>query len=324
MTENTVQNKNQQETIRIRDFIRKALSGQEVWVILLVLVVLASILTPNFLTSFNIGNLLSQSALIGMLAIAQFLVILSGGFDLSVAAIMALSSCIIAKYGAENILPFIAVAAFVGSVLGFVNGLSITIGKVPPMIATLAMMGIARGLAFNITAQAISVEHPLMKALGSSIWIFSYSTIIWVAIIALVSLFLYLSRTGMYIYAVGGNEDTARLAGIKVKRIKLLVYSLSGLVSALAGVLFVIRASSGVPGVGTGWELDTIAAVVIGGTKLNGGQGKLLSAMAGVLIYMLIRNALNIIGLDPFFQDIIKAVIILIAVGMSLVRFSKK
>lgn len=309
---------------RILNNARKLIAGKGVWLVLLGMIILASVITPNFFTAFNIGNLLNQSSTYGLLAIGQFLVILSGGFDLSVAAIMALSSCIIAKYGSENIYLYIGLAVLLGTLLGFINGLSITYGKVPPMIATLAMAGIARGLAFNTTAQAISVEHPVIKFLGGSIGIFSFSTIIWIVLIVIFSLFLYYSRTGVYIYAVGGNEDTSRLAGIKVNRIKLLVYTLSGLVSGMAGVLFVIRAASGVPHVGIGWELDTIAAVVIGGTRLNGGVGKLHSAMAGVLIYMLIRNALNIIGLDPFFQDIFKAIIILIAVGVSLIRVTKK
>jgi ribose/xylose/arabinose/galactoside ABC-type transport system permease subunit len=303
---------------------RKVMAGKEVWLVLLGMVILASVLTPNFFTAFNIGNLLNQSSIYGMLAIGQFLVILSGGFDLSVAAIMALSSCIIAKYGVDNIYLTMGVAILAGLALGMVNGLSITYGKVPPMIATLAVAGIARGLAFNITAQAISVDHPAIKFLGGGIGIFSYSTIIWIVVAVIFAAFLYLTRTGTYIYAVGGNEDTARLAGVKTDRIKLLVYTLSGLVSGIAGILFVIRATSGVPHVGVGWDLDTIAAVVIGGSRVNGGVGKLTSAMAGILIYMLIRNALNIIGLDPFFQDIIKAIIILTAVGVSLIRVSKK
>lgn len=323
MSEQTYEKKNQQDLARVWKIVRKIVSGNEMWIVLLGLVVLASIMTPNFLTTFNIGNLLSQSALLGVLAIAQFIVILSGGFDLSVAAVMALSSCIIAKYGTENIVPFILVALLASLILGFINGVSITSGKVPPMIATLAMAGIARALAFNVTAQSISVTHPVIKTLSSYLGIFSYSTIIWIILAILISLFLYISKTGTYIYAVGGNEDTSRLAGIKVHRIKLLVYSLSGLISGLAGILFVIRAQSGVPHVGVGWELDAIAAVVIGRTKLNGGEGKLPSAMAGVLIYMLIRNALNIIGMDPFFQDIIKAAIILAAVGLSMIKFSK-
>jgi ribose transport system permease protein len=314
----------QQPLNRLGTILGKALSGNGVWVILLGMVVLVSFITPNFLTEFNIGNLLSQSALLGVLTIAQFLVILSGGFDLSVAAIMALTSCITAKYGTGgNIWPIILLAVFTGMLLGFISGISITRGKVPPMIATLAMAGIARGLAFNVTSQSISVENSLIKTLGGSFSIFSYSTIIWILTTLVVALFLYLSKTGTYIYAVGGNESTARLAGIKVNRVKTLVYCLSGLISGLAGVLFVIRAQSGVPGAGIGWELDTIAAAVIGGTRLNGGEGRLLSAMAGVLIYMLIRNALNIIGLDPYFQDIFKAAIILLAVGLGTIRIGR-
>lgn len=303
--------------------IRKVFSGYEAWPILLLMVVLATIMTPNFLTVFNISSLLSQSAIYGLLAIAQFLVILCGGFDLSVAAVMAFSSVIIASHGETNIVAYIVYALLLSLGLGLVNGLSITFGKVPPMIATLAMAGIARGLAFNVTSQAISVEDPLVQILNGSIGIFSYSTIIWVVAVILVSLFLYVSKTGTYIYAVGGNEDTARLAGIKVRGIKLLVYSLAGLMSGLAGALLVIRTQSGVPHVGVGWEMDSIAAVVIGGTKLSGGVGKLPSAMAGVLIYMLIRNVLNIIALDPFFQDIIKAIIILAAVGLSMIDMGK-
>lgn len=323
MSEQIYMSKNQ-DRVRFLKTVQKALMGNSVWIVLIVMVVLVSIMTPNFFTEFNIGNLLSQSTMLGVLAIAQFLVILSGGFDLSVAAIMALSSCIIAKYGTVNFWPYVFLAILVGLVLGFINGASITFGKVPPMIATLAMTGIARGLAFNVTSQSLSVENPIIKTLSSSFGIFSYSTIIWIALAILISVFLFISRTGTYIYAVGGNEDTARLAGIKVKRIKLLIYSLSGLLSGIAGFLLAIRAQSGVPSSGVGWELDTIAAVVIGGTKLDGGEGKLLSAMAGVLIYMLIRNALNIIGLDPYFQDIIKAAIILVAVGLSMIKFSRK
>jgi ribose/xylose/arabinose/galactoside ABC-type transport system permease subunit len=307
------------------ELLRSKVAGNEVWLVLLGMLVVASVLTPNFLTEYNIQSLLTQSSIIGILAIAQFLVVLSGGFDLSVAAIMAFSSCVIAVYGGDgNIALFAFFAILAGGVLGFVNGLSITFGLVPPMIATLAMMGIARGLAFNITAQAVSVDHPFVNFLRGNLSIFSYSTLAWIALAVAFTLFLHFARTGAYIYAVGGNEDTARLAGIKVKRIKLLVYTLSGLISATAGALFVVRAKSGVPHVGVGWELDTIAAVVIGGARLNGGVGKLPSAMAGVLIYMLVRNAMNIIGLDPFFQDIIKAVIILAAVGLSLARAPKR
>jgi ribose/xylose/arabinose/galactoside ABC-type transport system permease subunit len=305
--------------------VRKVISGHEVWLILLAMIAGATLLTPNFLTPFNIQSLLTQTAILGVLAIAQFLVILSGGYDLSVAAIMAFSSTVIAVYGGEgNFGLFTVVAILAGGLLGFINGLSITWGLVPPMIATLAMMGIARGLAFNTTAQAVSVDHPLVAVLSGGIGVFSYSTILWIVLATIVTLFLALTRTGTYIYAVGGDEDTARLAGIRVRRIKSLVYTLSGLISGIAGALLVVRAKSGVPHVGVGWELDTIAAVVIGGTKLNGGVGRLPSAMAGVLIYMLVRNALNIIGFDPFYQDIIKAAIILAAVGLSLLRDGKR
>jgi len=306
-----------------RKKVNNFFGGKEVWWALFFFTILASLLSPNFFTKFNITNLLTQSSIYGTLAIGQFLVILSGGYDLSVAAILALSSCIIAKYAPVNIYLFIFIGIFVGMLIGLINGLTITYGKVPAMIATLATAGIARGLAFNTTSHAISVDHPIIKKLNSSVWIFSWSTIIWIVLVVLFSLFLNFTKTGTYIYAVGGNEDTARLAGIRTKYIKCLVYIMSGFVSGIGGFLYVIRSTSGVPHIGTGWELDTIASVIIGGTKLNGGVGNLPSAMAGVLIYMLIRNALNIIALDPYYQDIIKAFIILIAVGGSLIRSRK-
>ncbi len=303
--------------------IRETIKGHEIWLILLGMVIIASMLTPNFFTVFNIRNLLNQTSIYGILAIGQFLVILSGGFDLSVAAVMAFSSVFIATNPNGNIYLILLLTTLIGLGFGILNGLSITFGKVPPLIATLAVAGIARGLAFNTTPRAIFVDVPLLNFLRNSIWVFSYSTIIWILLIIIFSILISVSRTGNYIYAVGGNQNTAKLAGIKSNRIILIVYMLSGMLSGIAGILFVVRSSSGVPHVGVGWELDTIAAVLIGGTRISGGVGKLTSAMAGILAYMLIRNALNIIGFDPFFQDIIKAIVILIAVGLSQIQFKK-
>lgn len=323
MVERIISETTMAKYVQIMEKIRATIKGREIWLILLGMVFIASSLTPNFFTVYNIRNLLNQTSIYGILAIGQFLVILCGGFDLSVAAIMAFSSVFIAYNSSGNIYIILLLTVLIGLVFGILNGLSITFGKVPPMIATLAVAGIARGLAFNTTAQAISVDVPLLNYLRGSLWVFSYSTITWIILIIIFSMFLAVSRTGNYIFAVGGNENTAKLAGIMSGRIKLIVYSLSGMISGIAGILFVVRSFSGVPHVGVGWELDTIAAVLIGGTRINGGVGKLPSAMAGMLVYMLIRNALNIIGFDPFFQDIIKAVVILIAVGLSQIQFKK-
>lgn len=293
----------------------------DVGLILLFMIGLATLLTPNFLTPLNLTNLLRQTSILAILAIGQFLVILSGGFDLSVAAVMALSSVIMATYGNHNLPTAIVAAIGAGALLGLANGMFVTQGKIPPFIVTLAMMGIARGLAFNVTEKSVMLQQPAVRAFGDlTIGVIPMPGLIWFLLAAIVFAFLRLTRTGIHIYAIGGREDTARLAGVKVNQVKILVYTLSGTLSGTAGVLFVARSGSGMPHVGSGWELDTIAAVVIGGADLFGGEGSLPKAMVGVLIYMMIRNVMNLLSLDPYLQDILKAVIILAAVSFGLMR----
>jgi ribose transport system permease protein len=296
-------------------------SGSEVWLMLVLLLVAGGLWAENFATPLNLNNLLKQTSIIGILAIAQFLVIVAGGFDLSVAGILALTSVITARYYPEiGGVPAIALALLTGLVLGLCNGLVITRGRVPPLVATLAMLGIARGIAFTITERSILANDFRPFGNASLAGVVPLTAIIWLALVALVYLFLRYTPVGLHIFAVGGREDTARLAGINVTRVKLLVYTLAGFLSGIGGILFVARSGSGVPNVGEGWELDTIAAVIIGGTNLFGGEGSLLRAMGGVLVYMVIRNVMNLSGIDPYYQDIIKAGIILVAVALRVAR----
>jgi ribose/xylose/arabinose/galactoside ABC-type transport system permease subunit len=293
----------------------------DVWLVFLAMVALATFLAPTFLTPFNIENLLGQSAIIGLLTVGQFLVVLSGGFDLSVAAVLALSSVIFARSAELGLLPaaLLALGAAVG--LGIVNGLTVTWGRVPPLIATLAMMGIARGLAFSVSNGSVRMDNePFSDFADRAVAVLPVPAIVWLGFAALVYAFLRLSRYGLHIYAVGGREDTARLAGVPVGRVKLLVYAISGLLAGVGGILYVARSSSGQPQVGAGWELDTIAAVVIGGASLFGGAGSLVKVTVGVLIYMMIRNVLNLMGTDPYLQDMLTAVVIFGAVALRLAR----
>ncbi|MFZ1466891.1 MAG: ABC transporter permease [Anaerolineae bacterium] len=293
----------------------------DVWLILLAMIVAASLFTPNFLTSLNIANLLRQTSIVGILSIGQFLVILSGGFDLSVAAVMALSSVILASYGGENLWLAIFAAMAAGLLLGLANGLFISRGRMAPFIVTLAMLGIARGLAFSVADTSVMLRNESFERFSDiSLGVLSMPAMVWLLAALLLQLLVRGTRTGMHISAIGGREDTARLAGVRVARVKTLVYAASGVLAGLAGVLFVARSGSGMPHVGTGWELDTIAAVVIGGTDLFGGEGSLPRAMAGVIIYMMIRNVMNLLGMDPYLQDMLKAVIILAAVAFGLLR----
>lgn len=293
----------------------------DVWLILLLMTLAASLLTPNFLTALNLTNLLRQSSIIGILSIGQFLVILSGGFDLSVAAVMAFSSVILASYGGENLWLAMLAAVSAGLLLGLVNGLFISRGRMAPFIVTLAMLGIARGLAFSIADTSVMLRNEAFRRFSDiSLGVLPMPALVWLLAALLLQLLVRGTRTGMHISAIGGREDTARLAGVPVARVKALVYAASGALAGLAGVLFVARSGSGMPHVGTGWELDTIAAVVIGGTDLFGGEGSLPRAMAGVLIYMMIRNVMNLLGMDPYLQDMLKAVVILAAVAFGLLR----
>ncbi len=303
---------------------RMWLGHNDVFVILVGFALLAFVITPAFLTPNNLGNLLTQSALLGLLAIAQFLVVVSGGFDLSVAAVMALSSLVFAHFIGLGFIPAALLAILAGGACGLFNGIVITKGRVQPLIATLAMMGIARGLALSISEKSILVKDPTVALLREfSIGILSTPTLVWLFVLAGSVAWLALTRQALHLYAVGGNEVTARLAGVAVNRVKLGVYVSSGLLSGLTGVVMVVRSSSGVPLGGMGWELDTIASIVIGGVNLFGGEGRLTRAMAGVLIYQMIANIMNLSGLDPFYQDIVRAGVIVAAVCLSIFRQHK-
>ncbi|MCO5066571.1 MAG: ABC transporter permease [Rhizobiaceae bacterium] len=303
---------------------RAWLGRNDVFVILVGFALLASLFIPAFPTLNNLGNLFTQSALLGLLAIAQFLVVVSGGFDLSVAAVMAFSSLVFAHFVGLGFVPAALLAVLAGGACGLFNGLVITKGRVQPLIATLAMMGIARGLALSISEKSILVNDATVAALrGFSVGMLSTPTLVWFAALAVAVAWLRLTRQALHLYAVGGNEVTARLAGVAVDRIKLGVYVASGLLSGLTGVVMVVRSSSGVPLGGMGWELDTIASIVIGGVNLFGGEGRLMRAMAGVMIYQMIANVMNLSGLDPFYQDIVRAGVIVAAVGLSIFRNRK-
>lgn len=300
--------------------LRHLLSGNEIFLVLLVFAAMASIASPIFATETNIRNILNQSSVLGILACAQFLVVLVGGFDLSVAAVMALSSVIFATL-ALVAPPLAAPAALAaGALLGGLSGIATTFGRVTPLIATLGVMGIARGLAFVVAEKSVSVPAAFLEPITFRFWILSAPVMLWFLLALVLAWFLSNSRFGRNLYAIGGNERAARLAGIKVNTSKIVAYGLSGALSAVAGIALVVRTSSGVPHVGAGWELDSIAAIVIGGARLFGGEGSILKAMVGVLIYQMIANVMNLVSLDPFYQDIVKASVIIIVVGVSVLR----
>lgn len=297
----------------------KHLKGNEAWVALVAAWLLAGVLSPDFLAWANLRNILNQASILGLLACAEFLVVLIGGFDLSVAAVMALGSVIFATLAPGGLILAGMAALGAGVVMGALSGVSVTLGRVPPMIATLGVMGIARSMAFLVSEKSVAVPAALIEPIKTAGPLGS-TVLVW-ALLAL-GLALILARTpfGRSLYAIGGNERSARLAGLPVRRSLVTVYTLAGMLAGGAGVALVVRTSSGVPHVGAGWELDAIAAITIGGARLFGGEGKLLNAMAGVLIYQSIANVMNLVEIDPFYQDIVKALIILTVVGLSVRR----
>lgn len=274
---------------------------------------LLSLLTPSFLTPDNLTNVLLQSALNGVLAAGMTLVILTGGIDLSVGSVLALSGMVLGKLLAAGTSPLLAVPVclVVGASLGLLNGLMITRGKLPPFIATLGMMSSARGLAlvfsggkpetgFSASFQFLGQGSMLVATMA-----FVYGVCI-----------LTLQRTvyGRSLYALGGNEQAAWLSGLNTERLKASVYVLSGLLSGLAAVMLTARLNSAQPIAGIMYELDAIAAVVMGGTSLTGGQGGVLGTLFGALIMGVLRNGLNLLEVSADMQQVVIGVVIVLAV----------
>lgn len=299
---------------------------QRLIVITLLLVVIMTILTDGaFLQPANLSNLLSQSAIVGIITIAQCIVILTAGIDLSVGAVLAASSLAYVFYQEIGVFPSIVLALLVGAFFGFLNGFAITKFKLTPFIVTLAVMEISRGLALTaVDGEPLFQIDPAFLVLGELRPLgISLQVYIWLILALLASLFLSHSRWGKEIYATGGNEKAAKLSGVNTIRIKVLVYTISGVLSAIAGILFTSRLAIGEPTAGGLYNLDSIAAVVIGGVALSGGEGKLRNAMLGVLIFAMLNNFMNLVGVSPFYQQGLKGIIVILAILINLKQQSR-
>ncbi|PRR98256.1 ribose ABC transporter permease [Bacillus sp. NMCN6] len=287
---------------------------------LIILVAIVSILNPAFLEPLNILNLLRQISINALIAFGMTFVILTGGIDLSVGAILALSSALTAGFIVSGMDPILAiiVGCIIGAILGMVNGLLITKGKMAPFIATLATMTIFRGLTLVYT------DGNPITGLGSNyaFQLFGRGYFLGIPVPAItmlltfIVLWVLLHKTpfGRRTYAIGGNEKAALISGIKVQRVKIMIYSLAGFMSALAGAILTSRLNSAQPTAGTSYELDAIAAVVLGGTSLSGGRGRIVGTLIGVLIIGVLNNGMNLLGVSSFYQSVVKGIVILIAV----------
>lgn len=291
------------------------------FIVLLVLVLTISLINPKFLSMYNILNIFRQVSINGLIAFGMTFVILTGGIDLSVGAILGLSGMLLGLMitaGTPDVIAIIVVLG-VGALLGLFNGVLISKIRLQDFIVTLATMTMFRGITMivsdGIPAMGITNNSPFLD-------FFSQGAILGVPfpmivfIIAFFILVIILQNTvfGRGVYAIGGNEEVARLSSIPTNRTKTMVYVISGMMSALAAVILTSRLSSSQPTAGMGFELDAIAAVVIGGTSLAGGRGRLFGTFIGVLIIGVLNNGLNIIGVSAFYQQFIKGLVILLAV----------
>jgi ribose transport system permease protein len=296
---------------------------------LLLLCIFLRLATDKFFTAANGLNVLRQVAVNVCIATGMTLIILTGGIDLSVGSVLALCGAMTAgllKNGIQlvsadlfigfTVLGAILAAIIVGSLIGFFNGLTIAKFKVPPFVATLAMLTIARGFTMLYTE-----GHPISNLGSSFAYIGTGSFIglpvpVWIAIaVVLLAIFVtQKTRLGRYIYAIGGNETAARLSGISISRVKMIVYAIGGGLAAIGGVIVTSRLDSAQPNAGAGYELDAIAAVVIGGTSLNGGKGTITGTVIGAVIIGVLNNGLVLMNVSPFWQQVVKGAVILLAV----------
>jgi len=283
-----------------------------VWFLLLMLALIGVALKGSlFISGTNLTNIIEQSAIIGVLAIGQFVVVLTGGIDLSVGANMAFMAMIAGVAMPLGIFGSVTVTLMAGMAVGLVAGLVVAYAELPPFIVTFAMMAICRGLALTVTGghSASAMDTPLIiMGYGWRHWI------IWLAIAAAIWFVLTKARVGTNIYAVGGNREAARVSGIDVKRVLVLVYMISGTCGAVAGLLSIARNQVAMPTAGSGYEMQTIAAVVLGGVSLFGGEGRFTGAVAGVLFVTMLRNILDTNNANPFWAFCVIGAVLWVAV----------
>lgn len=288
-------------------------------VVLLVAIGALTLASDEFLTPNNLANLARQVAIFGIIAVGQLVVILTAGIDLSVGSILGLTGATTAQLLVAGlpILPSILIGVGIGTGLGVVNGLLVTRALLPPFIATLGMLGIARGLVLLSTdAQTIQGVPDAFQAIANGT-ILGIPNLLIIAVVVTAVMWFVLTRTvfGRYIYAVGSNPESARLAGVPVRLVTVSVYMISGLLAGLGGVLLTSRLGAGIPTAGTGFELSAIAACVIGGASLFGAKGSAIGAFTGALIMGVLNNGGNLLAINAFYLQIAIGVLILVAVG---------
>lgn len=322
--------------------IKKIMGRSSIYIVLIVLIIAISIASPNFLTFQNIINMITTESIKGILALGVAFCILAKGIDLSVGSIVALSAVVSASliqdptYTAQMFsgldmpvsmgVPIAIVAGVAaGTIFGTINGGLIAYTKIPPFIATLGSMVVVRGLAMLYTnAYPVPMLKPEFKVIGQG-KIIGIPNLVWVLLVFIIVGWFILNQTrfGNSIYAIGGNIAAAKVAGIKVEKNLVWIYTWSAFCAAVAGVLLASRTGSGIATLGVQYELDAIAAATIGGVSHNGGIGRISGVVAGILILGVVNNGLLLLGVSPYIQQIVKGLIIVSAVVFDMRKHAK-
>jgi ribose transport system permease protein len=304
------------------------LKGQYALFILIVLLVIAALSSPAFLTGTNITNLLLQMSIIGVVVMAELIIVLTGGIDISVGSVLGLAAVLCAGlFGGFSVWFALLVALIIGGIIGVVNGWLVSFRGLEPFIVTLGMLALARGLVYAygqgipITPEAADTFAQIGQTTVVGIPVL---TLIWIVVVLLIAFLLRRTVWGRRVYAIGSNKEAARSSGIPVRATLWSVYILGGLLVGLGGWMFVCRFGSATALAGNLMELEAIAAVVIGGAALSGGRGTVFGAVIGTIIFQVIANLLSLLNVSTFLQDAFRGALILVAVTLATVQFARR
>ncbi|MCP1110354.1 ABC transporter permease [Ohessyouella blattaphilus] len=297
-------------------------------ILLVLVVVFFSVMTDSFLAVKNGINILRQVSVLSILVVGMTFVIISGGMDLSVGSMLGLSGVVCAKLITEaGISPVLSIllTLLIAALVGTITGILIVKLKVPSIVITLGMMTVIRGLAYIISNGYPIYDIPdEVIYLGQGyVGVVPVPVIVMIVIVFFANFMLNRSYVGRYLYAIGGNEEAARLGGVAVKKIEVALYTISAFLAGVAGIILMARISSGAPASGTGMEMDTVTAAVIGGVSINGGKGKIIEAFIGAVIIGVLSNGLTIMNIGEYYQQVVKGIVLILAVAFDTLSNKK-
>ena len=309
----------------VKKHLKQALPS---YIILVVIMVVASIASPSFYKLGNIRNIVAQCAVLSVVAVAQSVVLLIGGIDMSVSSIISFGTIMVAMFSAESALGLvgsIALALAMGAAIGLINGIGIVKFKIPAMIITISTAAFLKGICLLLMpSSGGKVNQDFQMFMRIKFGVLNVSAIIGLVLFVLFFAILHYTRFGRNIYAIGNNELYAEQSGIAVHKNIVSVYVISGMISALAGVVLSARIATGNPLVGDSYAMDSVAAAVVGGISMNGGLGSVIGALAGAVIMALINNVINNMGVSPYYQYITKGVILVVSLMVFQLKRRKR